>query len=743
MALDVPQSGWSLCRDHPGNDPKPSHAMRLNLPQNTIDDLIQSLRDNKPARVRFGKHQTLYYGSKSQSFHSSPESHRSEIYSAGPTDSQNIYFSGTLSHRLEVQKAQEATAATDQALANLEQSLNAYEQGKESKRTHMIHDLSEVKGLRTKPSKFPPTNKSQLLKPSSTSSTTNRSVSTTPLAGAITRSPAAGLTPTSAPVTQSKDQRRLDALKLPFIHLLAVRAVSVKFLARQTRASIDDCSALAQKFGVENRINREKFDLKDKTYRELDVWSFPYPSQEDRDEAIENAISAFDRMRISRSDKQWQTLLPKEERGKGKCLSRLDLRTGPIKKTASRVVPEDGSGSKDGYSTGHETDKDLAMEAPSKADAQKKRVGEKDGPAATKRPPVKGKSTTATTTNSTLTGRVTKKAGKPAAAKPDGKIKSAEYVHDSDEDEDMDMPDAPPAPPVEKKAAATATTTATSTEKKKQQQSQAQPKPAAPKQRVVGSNGPGSTHPTPKVDKSERAPAKREPQPSATATKSTTAAKKPPTGSGNNGNGGNGGRATNSTSPQKPSPLGSSPPANASEIAPSHSRSSSQNYASSSSSSPLITQISRPKQRPDASAAAGRVTKTAAARTSNNPVKKEAGNPLKRKAEAERLAVPPPTVTARTGSLELKRRRAVSPSSGGSTGSASPPLSYELLRQQLREKSQKFKHNYAKYRQLHDSLANHPNPPRAELERLHRQHKQLQMIKKEIWDEDRRLREGL
>ena len=713
MALNVPRNGWSLCRDHPGNDPKPTHAMRLNLPQNTIDDLIQSLRDNKPARVRFGKHQALYYASKTQPFHSSPESHRSEIYSAGPTDSQNIYFSGTLSHRLEVQKAQEATAATDQALANLEQSLNAYEQGKESKRTHMIHDINEFTGLQAKQSKFP-ASKNQLLKSGTT--TTNRSVSTSPL-GAITRSPAAaGLTPTSAPVTQSKHQLRLDALKLPFIHLLAVRAVSVKFLARQTRASLDDCSALAQKFGVENRINREKFDLKDKTYRELDVWSFPYPSQEDRDEAIENAISAFDRMRISRSDKQWQTLLPKEERGKGKCLSRLDLRTGPIKKAAAapRVLPEDGA--KDGYSTGHETDtnkdKDGDVTEASKPDAQKKRVvGEKDGPA--KRPAAKGK----TTTNSTLTGRVTKKAGKPAA-KPDGKIKSAEYVHDSDEDEDVDMPDAP----VEKKAVPSTTTSP----EKQQQPPRSKP---APKQRV-GSNGPGSTHPTPKVDKSERAPAKREQQ-APTASKST-ALKKPPNGAGGAGTG----RATNSTSPQKPSPLGSSPPANASEAAPSHSRSSSQNYASSSSSSPLITQISRPKQRPDVST---EVTKTA---RTNNPVKKEASNPLKRKAEADRLAVPPPTVTARTGSLEHKRRRAVSPSSGGSTGSASPPLSYELLRQQLREKSQKFKHNYAKYRQLHDSMANHPNPPRAELDRLHRQHKQLQMMKKEIWDEDRRLREG-
>lgn len=704
--------------------------MRLNLAHNTINDLIQSLREDKPARIRFGKHQTLYYGSKSHHFHSAPETHRSEIYSAGSTDKENIYFSGILSHRLEVQKAQEATAATDQALANLEQSLNAYEQGKESKKTHMINDINEVKGLRGRHSR--PASKVELDKDRLLKTTAPRSVSTSPLGAAGTTAIHSPANPTSAPVPQNKDRIRLDALKFPFIHLLAVRAVSVKFLARQTRASLEDCSALAQKYGIENRINRDKFDLKDKAYRELDVWNFPYPSQEDRDEAIENAISAFDRMRISRSDKQWQTLLPKEERGKGKCLSRLDLRTGPIKKpaaAASATTPRvqlqgaEETG-KDGYSTGHETDKAdsgdktadptaTASKSGATAAQQKKRVGEKDV-AAAKRAPIKGKSTT----NSTLTGRVTKKAERKPAAKPDGKIKSAEYVHESDEEEDMDMPDASAVieKPQQKKA--------DTTEKP-------QPKPA-PKQRV-GSNAPGTTHPVPKAEKekSERPPAaKREPASQSAATKSSTGLKKPPRSA----------RATNSTSPQKPSPLASSPPTNASEIR-THSRSSSQNYASSSSSSPLITQLSRPKQQPAKTTSSGA---TKAAQT-NGPVKKtEASNPLKRKAEADRLTVPQPNAASRANTtLEHKRRRAVSTSSGGSTGSASPPLSYELLRQQLREKSQKFKQYYSKYRSLHDAMATHPDPPRAELDRLNRQHKRLQLMKKEIWDEDRRLREGL
>lgn len=690
--------------------------MRLNLAQNTVDELIQSLRENKPARIRFGKHQTLYYGSKSQHFHSAPEAHRSEIYTCGSTsDKENAYFTGVLSHSLEVQKAREATAATDQALANLELSLNAYEQGKESKKTHMIDDINQVKSLRGKPSGLLRTpaskverEKDRLLKTSSV----NRSISSPGLG--VSRSPASipALTPTSAPATQNKDRIRLDALKVPFIHLLAVRAVSVKFLARVTCASLDDCTALTQKYGVENRHNRDKFDLKDKAYKDLDVWNFPYPSQEDRQEAIENAISAFDRMRISRTDKQWQMLLPKEERGKGKCLSRLNLSTGPIKKPATSRVQAQNADDKDGDTTGHETDRASTSGAKT-ATTQKKRTGEKDS-AAAKKAPTKGK----TTTNSTLTGRVTKKAERKPAAKPDAKVKSAEYVHESDEDEDAEMPDVP--------------ATTDKTREKADTTEKPQPKPAA--KRDVSHASEIRQPAPPKVDKLERPPFKPDTTTSShqPPAKPTTALKKPPS-------------SRTSNSPRKPSPLGSSPPTNASEIR-THSRASSLNHppsgTSSSSSSPLISQVSRPKlqqQQQPPKATATSVPK--AAQTNGAAKSTPVTNPLKRKAEPERPSVRQ-SHTVTNGSLEHKRRRAPSVSSG-STGSASPPMSYELLRRQLREKSQRFKQRYAKYRTLYEAMARHPDPPRADLDSLQRQHAALQRTKKEIWDEDRRLREEL
>ncbi|KAL3475659.1 hypothetical protein BJX99DRAFT_229416 [Aspergillus californicus] len=714
-SLRVPETGLSLQRDGPGDDPTVKHTqiIRLNLAQNSLDEMIEGLRADQPARIRLGKHQTLYYGSnKSQHFHSLSESFRSEIYSDS-SETGKLYFAGIMSHSLEVQKAQEATASTDQALANLEQSLSAFERGKESKKTHIITDISEVRALRAGDSRSSTGRQAALLArmPSSkvelekdrllkNKSNANRSVSSSPALG-VARSPNSfpPLTPTSAPLSQNKDRLRLEALKTPFIHLLAIRGVSTKFIARKTRSSIEDCASLAQKFAAENRINPEKFDLRDKVYRELDVWNFPYPSQEDRQEAIENAIGAFDRMRISRSDRLWQNLLPKEERGKGKSLSRLDLsrldvRAAPPKKaTTPRIHVSDETG-KEGYTTGQETDKSTGgfmpgepKSTPKSSISMQKKRNDKDS---AKRPPAK---------NSTLTGRVTKKSDKNPVTKVEGKFKSAEYVNDSDDD-DTDLPDV------------------SSSEKSQPRQTQ-QPKPK-PSPKLPASKIPTETShvPTPKVHQND-VPAKAD----ISARHKPSAIKRPPSS-----------LPPSQKSPQKPPAPASSPSVKASNLQ-SRSRSSSQNNStSSSSSSPLISQFSRPRVNTERPSTKQIVRPNGLVRAN------EATNSLKRKAEMERPSIH--SAGRLHGDLDHKRRRAVSTSSG-STGSASPTLSREILMQQLRDKSQKFKQFYAKYRSLHDAMAAHSKPPRADLEKLQRQHVKLQIMKKEIWDEDRRLRGGL
>ncbi|KAJ5164537.1 uncharacterized protein N7500_006367 [Penicillium coprophilum] len=717
--LKIPQTGLSLHLGDESGDPsvKPNQIMRLNLVQSTLDDLIESLRKDQPARVRLGKHPSLHYGGKTQMFHAYPETHRSEIYHTS-SDKETLYFTGVLSHSLEVEKAKNATAATDQALADLEEKLNAHERGKESKKTHIISHPDELKALRGSKAGYKgPTTKVELEKDRFLKTAANRSLTASPILGAP-KSPSLAMTPTSAPMMQNKDRVRLEALKIPFIHLLAVRAVSAKFLARQTRSTVEDCIALGEKFGVVNRINPEKYNLKDKVYKDLDLFGFNY-TEEDRKEAIENSISAFDRMRISRSDKLWQTLLPKAERGKGKCLSRLNLRTGPPQKPTGSLAK--GSGEDSGKD--NETDRATKGSAPAtKTTSASQKARDKE---VTKRP------TKTKNTNSTLTGRVTKKTGGKAPAKVDSKIKSAEFVHSSDDDDDTDMPDIPPATPTP----APVPTPAPKQQAKEHKRTPSNSKPPAPKikapakPRITETTSVPSA-PAPKA-KPETSKPKLEPpklEPPKPVTK-VTASKRPP--------------SRLSTSPQKPSPLGSSPPANVSDTTSSNrSRSDSQNQSSgSSSSSPLISQLAKTTKVGRVAPAAAKTVKTTPQANATTKATPATNNPLKRKAEPDQLSVP--RAGRPSGNLEAKRRRAVSSSSGGSTGSASPPMSYEILRQQLREKSQKFKNFYTKYRNLHDSLAALPNPPQVDLDKLQKQHTHLQRMKKEIWEEDRQLRDGL
>lgn len=116
----------------------------------------------------------------------------------------------------------------------------------------------------------------------------------------------------------SKNQAQRFAL----LHLLAVRPLSVQTASDQTKISKGEVSQIFDTV-AERSENHSELQLIPRRFKELDVWRFPYASSKDRAAAIENAVRAFDRLRLSPSDPLWQRLLPKEERNKGKTLSRL------------------------------------------------------------------------------------------------------------------------------------------------------------------------------------------------------------------------------------------------------------------------------------------------------------------------------------------------------------------------------------------------------------------------------------
>jgi len=108
--------------------------------------------------------------------------------------------------------------------------------------------------------------------------------------------------------------------------MLAAKPVAQDLILKRSRIPLEECLVILQK--IATREGTEGWKLNDRWYKELEPYQFKYSTKEDREAAIQTAVKIFDRLRISKDDKLWQRLLPVEERGSGKTLSKLNL-SGP------------------------------------------------------------------------------------------------------------------------------------------------------------------------------------------------------------------------------------------------------------------------------------------------------------------------------------------------------------------------------------------------------------------------------
>ena len=276
--------------------------------------------------------------------------------------------------------------------------------------------------------------------------------------------PMPGLSVTSAPNDQNL---RRQAMKIPIVHLLAMKPTSTEDIIRTTHIPKSDLEAVVGK--IAQQIDG-KWKLLDRAYKDLNVWDFGYRTQEDRQMAIDNAIRAYDRTRVGKEENIWQLLLPKEERGKGKVLSKLHLSSGsqtnrgstpshmpsplgdasedekPISSTNTPRIGSSGTPKPTvAKSAGSDMMKRLLAKDPKKAraaeEAKEKRKREREAAASDRegRPAKKQKPATSTTKSTNASG---------TGAKASSKIKSAELVHSSDDDEEEgEVKDSPPVAP--------------------------------------------------------------------------------------------------------------------------------------------------------------------------------------------------------------------------------------------------------------------------------------------------------
>lgn len=678
--LAIPPDGLELLQSHGDEHPKRARMqiLRLDLARKTTDQILESLRNKDKVQLQFGKKVEIRFGKTTISLDSSREVFPSEFYRRDKGNHGPLYFTGKISHTLEVQQAKEATAKTDAALAALENSLKSIQEQNASNQASFVRNQKEMKELHRK-------RHVDLHKPSPLLSASNmhkgrlmegnaRSVPGSPsFAAAWTPRTA----PTSAPLLsaspQAEDKVKLDAISIPLLHILAVRPMTPALASKMLRAPLGDCERLMHKHARDMRDGNGFKELKEKSYRELDVWKFPYKTQEDRQKAIDHAVQAFDRMRIEKKDHIWQQLLPEEERGKGKVLSKLNFDrpvAPPRLDSGRRVSPDDDSSLDNGKDNRGRLQVKASVPSRAKShDPSQKLANEKASPAKHNhgRIPLPGKD----------------------RPKPESKYKSSERIEDSDE---------------EAEAAKAVVVTKSSTPKLSRPESHETPQPH---------HAPLSPMPKKSYHKSKLSTSSTSLDQAANRPRTLTNESSPPTSSTD--------QESSSTKRSNHSSATSSPPSSI-DIPP------------RKTFSPIVSEVRKTQSR-------GRSPAKQQASSSNtsNGVKdrpRSDSSPMKRKtapATNDEHASKHQKLPNGTSRPIVTRKESESES-------ISSPEKPEQTTSKMLEKTQRFQKYYEQYKTLHERVSkNEAN--KLETEKLWSMHNRLKDMKEEIWKDYRRLGE--
>ncbi|KAL2136639.1 hypothetical protein VTI74DRAFT_2668 [Chaetomium olivicolor] len=587
----------------------------------------------------------------------------------------------------------------DDAIENLKSSYATLEADKRENSAVVVSGLPSSRGGKAKPGK-------RLLE--AQAAALPRSLPPSPAFSSV-RSPS--LAPSS-----NNPQERLKQQRFPIIHELAVRNMSITELrARWNEGTDQEFTAALSKVADFDK-ETQTWSLRKMYYKDLDVFEYGYAREEDRQKAIDNAIKQYDRMRLGANDDHWQLLLPKSERGKGICLSRLqvNLAKGP-QLPAPKPKPDAAShsGGDSDHSASSATKKGKGGESMSRSSSQtstgKKKLSASEAQA--KR--------MLSTSKKPLTAASTKLAPKVSPAKATakgpsakgGRVLSKEFVSDSSSSDD----EAPLSKSMPKSKQGFGVTNPLARTSEKSKPAEKNKEPSKPKPTATAKAVPREE----KYEKEKdtiRAVAKpirpststkrpRDADDDDSSSSGTPLSKrvkpvtKPlpapiPAGKGrtvsdtsHNGRGPSSGislpKAKN-TSPVKSSPLASSPPTNASD---------------------------REHERPRPSAACPRErvqdrdtairSSSASSNTTDSGVSVGAGTGRKR----------PPTESL-PAAKKAKRQR---------------------LSQETMEMAAKFKQFYARYEKLHSEMMGDKNPDPEKLEDLLEMHERLSRMKHEIY----------
>ncbi|KAL7817678.1 hypothetical protein V8C44DRAFT_321454 [Trichoderma aethiopicum] len=536
-SLKVPEGGLRLTES--GSESNvPPQAFHVQLDKSTLESIIQSSRSGEDVRLSLGSAPSIQYGSKTHRIAPPNDSADYDLYLTRPFEStrhaERIPYTSNVFAKPGRPSHKASTSRLDSDFETLQNGLAAHEAARERARIAKVPEAKASAKSRAKPISDYGSKTASLPTSPSLHDITSPSLNPT-------------LTASQQAMERAKEQRVI------LVHELAAKDRSTEYLKKKWEGNEHDFRPTLEKVAEHNAAS-DTWTMRKTYWKELDVWSYNYHSQEERQTAIDNAIRQYDKQRLSSSEAVWQKLLPKEERGKGKCLSRLQASIAmgapkiKVQKADDGSASDDGMGGDKAKAGGEKMSRSASNPLPTKAkkptsqEAQVKRLlaSSKSGVSKAKAKPAPPKASPT-------------KAKAGGSKANDRRILSQEIIVNSDDSGD----EAPAAPPVAKPKPKPATSKVKDTViVAGRPPVKAPPRPSAPAKRPREEEDSSSSSGTPlskRIKPRQQALPAPKHRPSDASVNSRGTAVSSSFKSKN-------------TSPTKSSPLASSPPTNASDL---------------------------------------------------------------------------------------------------------------------------------------------------------------------------------
>ncbi|KAL2755060.1 hypothetical protein ACRALDRAFT_1064774 [Sodiomyces alcalophilus JCM 7366] len=695
--LRVPDTGLELEGSGSSISPLPAQAFAVTLSDSVIEDMIKCVQNGEDIQLSLGSRPTFHYGSKRHTPTPTAEPAPLDIFLTKPFES--IKKAARIPHitslwqkpsspRHEASESHNATRARNLATpsaspaldSDIETLQNSIAAAEAAKKHSTILDRIPTGKL---PGRSGTTAKHLSSMASYGAGAKSGSLHSSP---ALTASGSPSLNPGYGASKRTMEKAKGERAMI--VHELAAADRTYDHLEAKWSGKAEDLKTTIEKVADFNSDTQKWTLAKKQCWKELDVWNYNYDTPEERQSAVDNAIRAFDRMRLGVDEPQWQKLLPREERGKGKVLSKVqaNIAKGPPAPVPKlKVQKVDDAASEAGSEDQLIVEGGEPMARSTSQPAKKKKAG------GTGSQVKRLLSTKPRTTTTPRASQAKAAKDKPSTGKG-GKVLSAEFVTNSDSESESSESKPPaattsaartskaspaPAPADETKEKPVAV--AQGNVKSKSGERDPVKRPAAKSQQTAkrqrdedddsssSSGVPLAKRIKPKAPAAAAAAAAG----SKASQRSAVSLKKPPAvsdGSRGSTNGTLSFKSTKNTSPTKSSPLASSPPTNASDLEP--------------------RQLAAPEP---------------------------ASVHRKRKATAD---------TSDDGS-----------SSKGSVTTAAGTKRHKPMDPELIRKAQLFKRKYDKYALLHKQISNMDHPPKDQLANLMSMRQRLQDMKSEIYKE--------